>query len=307
MGRKLRYLPEGGALVEVTCRTLQGRLLLRPDPELNDIAAGILGRSQRLYPVQIVGYVALSTHYHLLVWAEDAQRLARFVGYFNANLAREISRKTRWTGKIWDRRYQAIVVSNEEEAQVERLRYLLSHGVKEGLVEEVRDWPGLHCVRQIVDAEQLTGTWYDRTQEYAARHLRDENPDPLQFTTRETVTLSPLPCWKHLSPEAYRQRVTNLAEEIDDEAAATRKPTGAKPLGRATILAQDPVSRPKKLKKSPAPLFHAASKAMRHYLWEGFAWFVAAYRTAAEKLQRGDPDPRFPRGSFPPAMPFVSG
>jgi len=59
MGRKLRYLPEGGALVEVTCRTLQGRLLLRPDPELNDIAAGILGRAQRLYPVQIVGYVVM--------------------------------------------------------------------------------------------------------------------------------------------------------------------------------------------------------------------------------------------------------
>ena len=307
MGRKLRYLPEGGALVEVTCRTLQGRLLLRPDPELNDIAAGILGRAQRLYPVQIVGYVVASNHYHLLIWAESAQRLSRFAGYFNSNLAREISRKTRWTGKIWDRRYQAIVVSNEEEAQVERLRYLLSHGVKEGLVEGVRDWPGLHCVRQIVDGEPLTGTWYDRTQEYTARRLRGENPDSLQFTTRETVTLSPLPCWKHLSPEAYRQRVTNLAAEIDDEAAATRKRTGAKPLGRATILAQDPVSRPKRLKKSPAPLFHAASKAMRHYLWEGFAWFVVAYRTAAEKLQRGDPDPRFPMGSFPPAMPFVSG
>jgi REP element-mobilizing transposase RayT len=86
-----RYLPEGGALVEVTCRTLQGRLLLRPDPELNDIAAGILGRSQRLYPVDIVAYVAMSTHYHLLVWAEDAQRLSRFVGYFNSNLAREVS------------------------------------------------------------------------------------------------------------------------------------------------------------------------------------------------------------------------
>ena len=45
MGRKLRYLPEEGALVEVTCRTLQGRLLLRPSPELNDIAAGVLGRA----------------------------------------------------------------------------------------------------------------------------------------------------------------------------------------------------------------------------------------------------------------------
>jgi hypothetical protein len=35
--------------------------------------------------------------------------------------------------------------------------------------------------------------------------------------------------------------------------------------------------------------------------------FVAAYRTAAEKLQRGDPNPVFPLGCFPPALPFVGG
>lgn len=106
----------------------------------------------------------------------------------------------------------------------------------------------------------------------------------------------------------YRQRVANLALEIEEDAAAARRTrTGAEPLGPAAILAQDPLSRPKKIKKSPAPLFHAASKVMRHYLYEGFAWFVAAYRTAAERLQRGDPTARFPLGSFPPALPFVGG
>ena len=63
MGRKLRYLPEEGALVEVTCRTLQGRLLLRPSPELNDIAAGVLGRAQRLYPVDLIALSLLSNHF----------------------------------------------------------------------------------------------------------------------------------------------------------------------------------------------------------------------------------------------------
>ena len=62
MGRKLRYIPEGGALVEVTCRTLHGRLLLRPSPELNDIAAGILGRAQRLYPVELMAFSLSSNH-----------------------------------------------------------------------------------------------------------------------------------------------------------------------------------------------------------------------------------------------------
>ncbi len=293
-------------MVEVTCRTLQGRLLLRPSPELNDIAAGILGRAQRLYPVDLVAFVPVSNHYHLIVWVEDARRLASFVGYFNSNLAREIGRLTGWTGKIWERRYQAIVISDEEEVQVARFRYVLGHGVKENLVAHLRDWPGLHCIRQLAHCEPLTATWYDRTQQYLARR-KGEDADPAKHAGTETVTFSPLPCWKHLSPEAYRERVRTMGLEIDEEAAARRKRTGAQPLGAAAILAQHPWTRPERVKKSPAPLLHAASKAVRQVFYEGFALFVAAYRSAAEKLQRGDPNPSFPLGCFPPALPFVGG
>ena len=62
--------------------------------------------------------------------------------------------------------YQAIVISNEEGAQIERLNYLLSNGCKEGLVDHLRDWPGVHCVRHLLDGEPLVGAWFDRTQEY---------------------------------------------------------------------------------------------------------------------------------------------
>ena len=72
MARKLRFIPEGGALVEVTCRTIQGRFLLRPSPELNKIILGVLGKAQSLYPLEIVAYVWMSTHFHLLLWVEDA-------------------------------------------------------------------------------------------------------------------------------------------------------------------------------------------------------------------------------------------
>jgi len=37
MPRKLRFIPEGGAVVEVTCRTEQGRFPLKPTDELNPI------------------------------------------------------------------------------------------------------------------------------------------------------------------------------------------------------------------------------------------------------------------------------
>jgi hypothetical protein len=52
-------------------------------------------------------------------------------------------------------------------------------------------------------------------------------------------------------------------------------------LGRAAILAQDPHDHPERPKKSPAPLVHAASKAVRLEFREAYALFVAAYREAA--------------------------
>jgi hypothetical protein len=217
-----------------------------------------------------------------------------------------VGRLTGWTGKVWERRYQAIPISDEEEAQAARLKYVLSHGVKENLVAGLREWPGIHCVRQIVDGEPLTGTWYDRTQAYLARR-KGEDAEPAKHATMETVSFSPLPCWEHLSSEAYRKRVGALADEIEEEAAAARRRTGAEPFGAAKILAQNPETRPEWVKKSPAPLLHAASKAMRQVFYEGFALFVAAYRVATEKLQREDPNPGFPLGCFPPALPFVGG
>jgi len=36
--------------------------------------------------------------------------------------------------------------------------------------------------REILTGTPLTGTWFDRTQEYAARRRPGENPDPLQYT-----------------------------------------------------------------------------------------------------------------------------
>lgn len=53
MSRPPRFVPQDGSLVEITCRTDQGRFLLRPDPVIDDILLGVLGRAQRLYPVEI--------------------------------------------------------------------------------------------------------------------------------------------------------------------------------------------------------------------------------------------------------------
>jgi len=118
--------------------------------------------------------------------------------------------------------------------------------------------------------------------------------------------LSQLPCWADLTPEQYRERIAELVEEIEAEARANREPRGVAPLGAEAILRQDPHTRPNQTKKSPAPPFHAASKAARETFWEAYSTFVAAFREAADRLKAGDRTARFPLGSFPPSLPFLS-
>jgi hypothetical protein len=228
------------------------------------------------------------------------------MGHFSSKLAREVGRLTGWKEKVFGRRYQAIVVSDEEAAQLERFRYGLAHGCKEDLVERPRDWPGVHAVRALLEGEILEGLWFDRTREYMARR-RGETFDRLQFATREVLELDPLPCWKHLPEEERRRRTASLVDGIEAEATARRKRTGARPLGPAAVLAQDPLRQPERTKKSPAPAFHAASQAVRRELRGFYAEFVAAYREAAAKLRAGVRDVVFPIGSLPPALPFEGG
>jgi hypothetical protein len=180
---------------------------------------------------------------------DDAKQLSDFMGYLNSNLAREVCLLADWEDKVWARRYRAIEVSDEPEAQRERLKYILSHGVKEFLVEKALEWPGVHAARALLDGQPLEGLWFDRTQEYGARR-RGEEHERDRFTTPETVTLSPLPCWEHLPAEQQKEKIAELVREVEEEAAAQRKATGKPVLGRAAVLKQNPHERPNRPKKS---------------------------------------------------------
>jgi REP element-mobilizing transposase RayT len=174
MGRKLRYVPQTRTLVSITNRTIQGRYLLRPGPSFNDIFLGILGRTQRLHEMAIAAVSVLSNHMHLLLIVDDAQEVAGFMRDLESKLAREVNRLTGWRGPVFERRYEMTIVTDEEAAQVERLKYVLANGVKENLVERVSQWPGVHSAEALIHGIPLEGHWFDRTRQYAARNQGEE-------------------------------------------------------------------------------------------------------------------------------------
>jgi len=305
MGNDPRWVPPG-SLVEVTQKTLHGRLLLRPSRELVDTFNGVLIRAAARYEVQVCAFICLSNHSHMLLVPRDGEALSDFMTYFAGNVAKEIGRLHDWRQKFYGRRYSHVVVSDEPEAQEERLRYLLSNGCKEGLVKRPEDWPGPTSTEALLTGSTVRGVWFDRSAEYEARRCR-RSFSKYEFAEVQDLELAPIPAWGHLSPEERRGRVREMVREITVEARAKAETMGRAPLGVRRILRQDPHSKAEKTKRSPKPIVHAVSGAVRMAMRIEFYLFRRAYSEASEALRNGDFAVKFPAGSHRPRLPFVTG
>jgi hypothetical protein len=227
--------------------------------------------------------------------------------HIQTNLSKEVGRLHDWSGPMWSRRYRGIPIAEEEDVQYERLRYLLSQGCKEGLVENPLDWPGVNSAWQLWHGiTEMEGEWVDRTALYNARRKKGGALlTEADFTKVETIELSPMPLWEHLSPEEYQARVRNMIEGIAEEARERNRARGKRAMGVAVVLARHPHSRPAHLDTSPAPHVHCSSKEKRSQFWEAFREFMSSYRAAAERMRHGELTAKFPPGCFTPRRQFV--
>ena len=199
-----------------------------------------------------------------------------------------------------------MLVSDEPEAQIRRLSYLLSQGVKEGLVRHPEDWPGVHCVSHLLGGQDEVrgGMWRDQTAQYNPRRrgkvLRLE-----EFLFAELVRLRPIPCWETLSRLERCGLIKGLLKQIEQLARQRLEETGRAPLGRKRILLQVPDYRPQKVERSPAPAFHAATREHYRQMRERHWAFHSEFRDSAAKLKEGAIGVVFPPGCFPPRLPYV--
>ncbi|HYO55924.1 hypothetical protein [Archangium sp.] len=301
MGWPLRMFQEEGFYF-VTSRCFQGRLLLRPSEEVNEVVGGVLARAvqQSAGNVRLHAFTFASNHFHLLVWARGAA-LADFMQYLRANLSRKVGGLVDWSGGFWERRYSAEPVL-DDEALVGRLRYVLAHGVKEGLVERSDEWPGLTCLPQLLGPARRWFQWFNWTKRWSRRGSEDMAAEEgrLAEEIAEPVELEvePLPCWKGLGEEQRQRAVRGRVEEVEAEAGARDTPV----LGERAVRAQHPHTRPERLKRSPRPLGHASTRQALRQLREQYRAFVAAFREAAARWRQGDFSAPFAPFSFPPRV-----
>jgi putative transposase len=289
MPRPLRFQPEPWSVFFVTARCIHSRYLLRPSAKTNTLVVGVMAKAIQRFDVKLFGMCFMSNHYHLLLSSKDAASLAQFMQYLNSNIARELGPLHNWREKFWSRRYRATAVL-DDAAVLDRMKYILSNSVKEGLVKHPRYYPGVHCYRHLVEGRPLHGTWVNRTSMHTELGLTESGA-----SEGLTLTLSRLPQYVEMSVIAYRDLIKGLT---NDMLAEIVKPTRV--LGQKRILNQDPLSSPRQISKTPAPLCHTTCARLRARFRQAFKDFVSAYKEAYTQLSRSHFKEAFPEGSIPP-------
>ncbi|HZJ53858.1 MAG TPA: transposase [Myxococcaceae bacterium] len=281
----------------VTVRCFQRRLLMRPSSETNEVLGGVLARAVRMHGVEVFGFVFASNHVHLLVRAPKGN-LPRFMQHLLTNVSKKVGNLVRWKGRLWERRYSAEPVL-DEIALLGRVRYMLAHGPKEGLVRTCAEWPGLSSLKMMVDGSSRGFRWFNWTRR-AKAHRPGTSPArfDVKWAEQESLALTPLPLHTLQSREALRRFLQDAMRAIETEASVLHR----RFLGRAGVLRQSPHRKARQKERSSRPPCHTSSPAFLKDYLEVFRAFVAAFRQASTRWKRGELNVAFPEGAF---RPFV--
>jgi REP element-mobilizing transposase RayT len=279
----------------VSARSFQRRFLLRPSAETNEVLGGVLSRAVRLHGVELFSFIVLSDHLHLVVRAPRGN-LPRFMQYLLSNVSKKVGRLVRWQGNFWERRYSAEPIL-DDAALLGRVRYVISHGVKEGLVRRCRDWPGLSCLPLMLDGQPRSFRWFNWTRRASgnSRRVRRELLDD-RWAETETLRLTPLPSGSLQSQEALRRFLRRAVKAIEEQGLRQYRTV----LGRPGVLRRRPQERAASTRRKPRPLCHTSIPKLLDAFRERCRAFVEAFREASIRWRSGDITAVFPEWAIKP-------
>jgi len=308
MGRPLRLLTPATTWF-VTTRCVDARFLMRPDPDMNTALGFCLARACRRYPgIQLLGFVALSNHLHLLVVDVESQ-LSQFMELFLGTLAKEVNALRNRRGHVFERRFSAEPVL-DPWALRERWLYLVLNPVRAGLVARHEQWPGLCLHANGSTPERHTFRRFQQARYEAARRATPKGkkaPSPAQFYEERSVMVVPVPQITSTTNEV--QTTSSLLAELrhwEGRIAEEKQRRRQGFLGPQRVLAQRPSDAPQQANRSPRPLCHTVILALHKQYRQLMRSLRQSYDEVSSLYRRGRFDIEFPRYTYRPPVPVMA-
>lgn len=259
--------------------------LLRPDAETNNAFTYLLAEAAQRFGLEIVLPQMMSNHHHTMLYDRHGRQV-EFREHFHKLVAKaQNCLRGRWEN-LWSSEEPCVVEVMTREDLLEKLVYIATNPVKDGLVDKVHHWPGPAFVSALLGGRAMHA-------HRPAHFFRDDGsmPEALELTLG--------------LPDDFENKAEFLAElarrihAIEDECARERHKCGRRLVGRRGVLRQSwresPASREPRRGLRPRvaarSVWHRIATLQRNKAWE------AAYRHARMLWTAGF-DVEFPYGTY---------
>ncbi|MDH5671818.1 MAG: transposase [Myxococcales bacterium] len=254
-----------------------------------------LGRAQQHCKVKVFALVVMSNHIHLVVQTTE-KNLAAFMAYFKARVADDINLLTGKRGPLWARRYDAEPITDDPSV-ADRIAYSVDNPCKANLVSEPEEWPGLNLAYGLGDSDELGFEFLNRTKWHKARHPEKLAP----FFETVTLKLSAAPSCEGMDRETYRASLDSWIEQLRAKQAAKGHKKSGAPLGVEKVVLAAFETRPARLARSRRPYVFCEPERRAEHAAARLS-VSAAHWECSRRYQAGEPDVRFPEGTYPPPI-----
>lgn len=274
-----------GSASMITRRCTQRQFLLRPDRETNNAFVYCLAVAAKRNSVVLMGFIQMSNHLHDAAFDRDGN-LPAFYEDFHKLLAKCMNAyRGRWEN-FFATEQTCVVRLETADALIEKLVYIATNPVLDGLVATVDEWPGASGYRALLEGRALVAR--------RPRHFFSEDGDMPEEVTLE-LTIPPELGGRDAILAAVQERVA----AVEASEALNRARSGKRPLGRYAVLRQSwrdsPTSR--EPRRTLRPTFAARSLWARLEAIQRKREFAAAYRRALLAYRAGLPAV-FPAGTY---------
>ncbi len=286
-----------------TTRSRNSELWFVNNKELEEAILGYAARYATRYEVKLYALAIEGNHIQKAAGFPKANR-AFFMRDFNSAVARAVPRYQRDYpgGRFWARRYSAEYMAADLDIE-DRFFYTVLQPVNDGLVDDIRDYPGYNCFEDAV-----TGTERQfkvvRWKEYNDARRWNKSVSIDDFTEVCTLKYERVPGYEKLSQAKY---VSMMRKKLKERTAAIIRARDGKPCAGAALLKETkPGARPKKTKtsgpKDHRPRIYAKNPERRSTAESWYFSIYFEYKGCSKRYRAGEADVVFPAGTYKPPL-----
>ena len=274
-----------GRFYMLTRRCTQRQFLLRPDPDTNNAFAYCLAEAAQRFKIELVLTQQMSNHHHTVL-LDRSGMVVEFMAHFHKLVAKcQNALHGRWEN-VWSSEPACLVHLVDPADVIDKLIYVATNPVKDGLVERVHHWPGLNAVSALLAERPLRA--------HRPRHFfRNNGPMPKVVTL--TLSIPPELGDRNQVVAQLRAGIT----KVEVAHAQRRLETGGRVLGRRGIVRQSWRECPTTYvpRRDLRPRVAARCRWARMEALYRNREFLIAYRTARAAWIAGTPT-IFPVGTY---------